>query len=237
ATDGDLAIATITRYPDAHGDIVARLETVLGPADDPRVETDAIILKHDLPRGFPAAVEDEAARTAAAVAITYDTDVLPPPARASRPWRDSPASAARIDLRALPLVTIDGENARDFDDAVAVLDGVDGGTRLLVAIADVAAYVVRDGALDREARARGTSVYFPDRVIPMLPEALSNGACSLNPGADRLVQAVLLDCDRHGAVVGAAFFPGVIRSRARLTYTAVREIVADRDAATRRRHA
>src|SRR6185503_6449763 len=105
------------------------------------------------------------------------------------------------------------------------------------AIADVTAYVPRGGALDREARARGTSVYFPDRVIPMLPEALSNGICSLNPDVDRLVQAVLLDCDRRGRVLGAAFFPGVICSRARLTYTEVRQIVADDDLATRRKYA
>jgi ribonuclease R len=118
-----------------------------------------------------------------------------------------------------------------------VLDGPAGGTRLLVAIADVSAYVPRGSALDREARARGTSVYFPDRVLPMLPEALSNGICSLNPGVDRLVQAVLIDCDRHGEVLGATFFPGVMRSRARLTYTAVRQIVVDGDLTVRREHA
>ena len=165
------------------------------------------------------------------------TATLPEPARAHRPWHESPALPARLDLRALPLVTIDGENARDFDDAVTVLDGPAGGTRLLVAIADVTAYVPRGSAIDREARLRGTSVYFPDRVIPMLPEELSNGICSLNPNVDRLVRAVLLDCNRHGQVLGAAFFPGVIRSRARLTYTEVRQIVADGDLATRRRYA
>ncbi len=255
--DGDMVVAEITVYPDAHHDIEARIAAVLGPARDPRVETEAVIYEHDLPQEFPEAVRREAERVPRAV--TFDgttrgtladrptmpvagtpsasTADLPPPPSGTRAWRDTVALTARLDLRALPLVTIDGENARDFDDAVAVLDGASGGVRLLVAIADVAAYVARGSALDREARARGTSVYFPDRVIPMLPEELSNGICSLNPDADRLVQAVLLDLGARGDVLGAAVFPGVMRSRARLTYTEVREIVADRDLATRRRHA
>jgi ribonuclease R len=265
ATDGDMVVAGITRYPSAYEDIEARVEVVLGPANDPRVETEAIVVKHDLPREFPDAVRREAARVPRAVDCQAVLDPTPTPrhevacapsretvldpalgpplaavpdaARARRPWHESPALAARLDLRAVPLVTIDGENARDFDDAVAIFDGPAGGTRLLVAIADVAAYVQRGSAIDREARARGTSVYFPDRVIPMLPEELSNGICSLNPGTNRLVRAVLLDCDRHGQVLGAAFFPGVIRSRARLTYTEVRQIIADGDLPTRRLYA
>jgi len=265
AADGDLVVAGITRYPSAHEDIEARVEIVLGPATDPRVETEGVVVKHDLPREFPDAVRREAARvprevhceTVLEAALTPRHEVarapgretsleprlgpppaiLPEPARARRPWHESPALATRLDLRAVPLVTIDGENARDFDDAVAILDGPAGGTRLLVAIADVAAYVPRGSAIDCEARARGTSVYFPDRVIPMLPEELSNGICSLNPDTDRLARAVLLDCDRHGQILGAAFFPGVIRSRARLTYTEVRQIVADGDLPTRRRYA
>jgi len=249
ATDGDMVVAGITRYPSAYEDIEARVEVVLGPATDPRVETDAVVVKHDLPRDFAEAVRREAARVPREVQCETvleptpgprretATATLPEPARAHRPWHESPALPARLDLRALPLVTIDGENARDFDDAVTVLDGPAGGTRLLVAIADVTAYVPRGSAIDREARLRGTSVYFPDRVIPMLPEELSNGICSLNPDVDRLVRAVLLDCNRHGQVLGAAFFPGVIRSRARLTYTEVRQIVADGDLATRRRYA
>ena len=266
ATEGDLVVAAITRYPGAYEDIEARVSQVLGPASDPRVETDAVLYKHDLPREFPEAVRREAARVARPVdptavlaepvrgaraaeaaggvppagAATVRGRApgagLPEPPHARRPWHESVALAARVDLRALPLVTIDGENARDFDDAVAVLDGAAGGTRLLVAIADVAAYVARGGALDVEARARGTSVYFPDRVIPMLPEELSNDVCSLNPGVDRLVQAVLLDFDRRGTLLGAAFFPGVITSRARLTYTEVRQIVADGDLSIRRRY-
>ena len=240
ADDGDMVEAAITQYPGPYHDLEARVETVLGPASDPRVETEAVIRRLELPTEFPRDVLTEAARTPSTIdAATIGglvTD-LPAPATSRRPWHDSVTVRERLDLRDLPLVTIDGETARDFDDAVAVLPGPAGGTRLLVAIADVSAYVPRGSALDREARARGTSVYFPDRVLPMLPEALSNGICSLNPGVDRLVQAVLLDCDRDGQVLGAAFFPGVMRSRARLTYTLVRRIVVDGDLAARREHA
>jgi len=240
AVDGDMVIATITEYPAAYHDLEARVESVLGPASDPRVETEAVIRRLELPSEFPAAVLAEAAKIAPTLDLaalgTLSTE-LPPPATARRPWHESPALQERIDLRMQPLVTIDGETARDFDDAVAVLPGPAGGTRLLVAIADVSAYVPRGSALDLEARARGTSVYFPDRVLPMLPEALSNGICSLNPGVDRLVQAALIDCDARGEVLGAAFFPGVMRSRARLTYTLVRQIVVDGDLAARREHA
>jgi ribonuclease R len=239
-----MVVAEITRNPGPYEDIAARVTTDLGPATDPRVEIEGIIHGHDLPRTFPARVEQEAAAVPAAVPLAglrlvaaADPAGLPAPPTAKRRWHASPATATRVDLRTLPLVTIDGESARDFDDAVALLDGPAGGTRLLVAIADVGAYVPRGSALDAEARARGTSVYFPDRVLPMLPEALSNGICSLNPGVDRLVQAVLIDCDHTGAVLGAAFFPGLMQSRARLTYTAGREIVVDRVVATRQQHA
>ena len=237
ARDGEMVSALITRYPDLRDDLEARVTTVLGDASDPRVETDAVIHAHGLPLEFPAAVLREAERVARDVTRPVDTGGLPPPASGPRPWRESWVSGERVDLRDVALVTIDGETARDFDDAVAILDGGGGRTRLLVAIADVGAYVRRGGVLDQEARARGTSVYFPDRVIPMLPEALSNGICSLEPGQDRLVQAALLDCDPSGRVIGAAFFPGLMRSRARLTYTEVRQIVADGDLPTRRRHA
>ncbi len=237
ARDGDMVSAAITAYPGPHEDLEARVVTVLGDASDPRVETDAVIHAHGLPLAFPPEVLREAESVVRQVARPSRHGALPPVTGAPRPWRESWISSERLDLRDLSLVTIDGETARDFDDAVAVLDGGDGRTRLLVAIADVAAYVRRGSALDLEARARGTSVYFPDRVIPMLPEALSNGICSLEPGQDRLVQAALLDCDPSGHVVGAAFFPGVMRSRARLTYTEVRQIVADDDLPTRRRHA
>ncbi|MGH8161697.1 MAG: ribonuclease R, partial [Gammaproteobacteria bacterium] len=136
--------------------------------------------------------------------------------------------AGREDLRDLPLVTIDGEDARDFDDALYCRrEGK--GFRLYVAIADVSYYVAPDAALDREAERRGNSVYFPDRVIPMLPEALSNGLCSLNPEVDRLCMAAELSVGANGNVERCRFYPAVMHSRARLTYTEVAAIVVDGD--------
>jgi ribonuclease R len=212
ARDGELVVGEIVRFPTRRDDAEARVVAVLGDPADPRVETEAVIHAHGLPTEFSAEVEAAARRVPQAV----------PPA----------ALAGRLDLRALPIVTIDGENARDFDDAILVERAGDG-YRLTVAVADVAAYVKADGPLDREARARGTSVYFPDRVIPMLPEALSNGICSLRPGEDRLVKVVRLDVGPKGTVRAAHFADGVIRSAARLTYTQVRQALVDRDAAVR----
>src|SRR5205814_2679360 len=128
----------------------------------------------------------------------------------------------RRDLRALPLVTIDGEDARDFDDAVHV-SRVGSGYRLVVAIADVAHYVKPGGALDREALRRGTSVYFPGMVLPMLPERLSNGICSLNPDVDRLCMVCDLALDSEGRPLQSEIYEAVMRSHARLTYTKVAE--------------
>ena len=206
AGDGELVVARIVRFPDAHRPGEAEVVTVLGPADDPQAETAAVIHAHGLPLGFPPEVEAAASRLPASV----------------RPED----CAERLDLRALPLVTIDGENARDFDDAIHVARLGDS-FRLTVAVADVAHYVPAGGPIDREARARGTSVYFPDRVIPMLPERLSNGICSLTPGEDRLCIAVSLEIDSRGHVRRAAFAPAVMRSAARLTYTRVREALVD----------
>jgi ribonuclease R len=137
--------------------------------------------------------------------------------------------SARTDLRGLPIVTIDGENARDFDDAVYVRKQGEN-YELYVSIADVAHYVVGETALDQEAYARGTSVYFPDRAIPMLPEALSNGICSLNPNEDRLTKTVCIEFSPRGEVSRTRFFNSVIRSHKRMTYTNVRRILVDRDA-------
>jgi ribonuclease R len=135
------------------------------------------------------------------------------------------------------MVTIDGENARDFDDAVAIEQLSGGAARLTVAVADVSAYVHAGGALDREAAGRGTSVYFPDRVIPMLPEALSNGICSIEPGVDRLAKAVRLDFSVRGKPGRVSFADAVIRSVARLTYTDVTRVLVDRDPEIRTRYA
>jgi len=213
-SDGDMVVAELVRYPGAESDAEAAVTGVLGPAADPRVETEAVIHAHGLPLEFPADVRVAARRVPASV-----------PAE---------ALTGRVDLRNQPIVTIDGENARDFDDAVLVeRDGR--GWRLTVAVADVAHYVPAGSPIDLEARARGTSVYFPDRVIPMLPEELSNGICSLVPGEDRLVKVVRLALDARGRVTGAQFADGVIRSAARLTYTEVRQALVDRDSEVRAR--
>jgi ribonuclease R len=146
------------------------------------------------------------------------------------------AKEGRVDLRQLPLVTIDGEDARDFDDAV-FCSATPKGWRLLVSIADVSSYVRPGTALDEEARNRGNSVYFPDRVIPMLPEVLSNGLCSLNPHVDRLCMTCELIVDREGKVLRSRFFEGVMRSQARLTYTQVAAMLVDRDPTLREKYA
>ena len=213
AGDGDMVVAEITRYPTATANAEARVVRALGPASDPRVETLAVIHTHGLPLEFPPEVATAARRIPQTV-----------PAH---------ALAGRLDLRGLPIVTIDGEDARDFDDAILV-EPLPGGFLLTVAVADVAYYVPAGSALDLEARARGTSVYFPDRVVPMLPEELSNGICSLRPGEDRLAKTVRLEFDGKGRLLGAAFHDAVIRSAARLTYTKVRQVLADRDPVVRR---
>jgi ribonuclease R len=208
AGDGDMVVAEIVRYPGPASDAEARVSRALGPAADPRVETDAVIAAHDLPLEFPPDVVAAARRVPATV----------------------PAAAltGRLDLRDLPIVTIDGENARDFDDAVLV-EATEHGFRLTVAVADVAHYVRAGSPLDLEAQARGTSVYFPDRVLPMLPEELSNGICSLKPDEDRLAKMVRIELDARGRATGAMFHDAVIRSAARLTYTEVRRALVDRD--------
>jgi ribonuclease R len=212
ARDGDMVVAELVRWPGIATEAEARVTIVLGPATDPRVETDAVIHAHGLPLDFPPDVAAAARRLPAAV---------------------GPGQAAgRLDLRALPIVTIDGENARDFDDAILV-ERRGAGWRLTVAVADVAAYVPAGGPLDAEARARGTSVYFPDRVVPMLPEQLSNGIASLRPGEDRLAKAVRIDFDRDGVPNATRFDDAVIRSAARLTYTQVRQALADHDPTVR----
>jgi ribonuclease R len=212
ARDGDMVVAELVRWPGIASEAEARVTRVLGPATDPRVETDAVIHAHGLPLDFPPDAAAAARRLPATVG--------------------SAQAADRLDLRAAPIVTIDGENARDFDDAILV-ERHGAGWRLTVAVADVAAYVPAGGPLDVEARARGTSVYFPDRVVPMLPEELSNGIASLRPGEDRLAKVVRIDFDRRAVPHATRFDDAVIRSAARLTYTQVRQALADRDPAVR----
>lgn len=179
----------------------ARIVERLGALDAPRAISLIAIHTHGIPTLFSAEALEEAARA------------------------EVPALGARADLRRIPLVTIDGADARDFDDAVWAEADPDpknpGGFRILVAIADVAHYVRPGGALDRAAEERGNSAYFPDRVVPMLPEALSNGLCSLKPGEDRACLAVEIALDREGNRLGHRFMRGLMRSAARLTYEAV----------------
>ncbi len=209
AQDREVVVAEITAYPTAVSGIAGRIIEVLGQADDPEVEVQLIIRKYDLPNIFPPAVLVEAQAVAPEVAVT---DLQ-----------------GRTDLRNRLTVTIDGETAKDFDDAVAVQQESDGTIRLWVSIADVSHYVKLGSPLDQEAYLRGTSVYFPDRCIPMLPEELSNGICSLNPQVDRLTMTAEMLFDRAGELQQTNFYPSVIRSAARLTYTIVRKILVDHE--------
>jgi ribonuclease R len=214
ASAGQMVTVEITRPPTATRNPVGRVLEVLGRLTDPGVDLKVVVAKYGLPDAFPKGVEEEAARVACPV---------------------SPAEAAgRTDFRGWLTVTIDPETARDHDDAVGIERREDGGSRLAVHIADVAHYVREGGPLDQEAYLRGTSVYFPDRVVPMLPHALSSDVCSLVEGRDRLTQSVLIDLDARGRVRKTAFHDGVIRSAARLSYQEAQAIV-DGDAGARGR--
>ena len=208
--DGQVAAVEMTRYGGGYTPPEARLQRLLGSPDDPEVQAQAVIFRYGWPEDFPEEALREAGRHAVA---------------------GVPASpAGRRDLRALTTFTVDGETARDFDDAVGIERIADDRFRLYVSIADVAHYVPRDSALDGEAYARGTSVYFPDRALPMLPPALSTGICSLKPEVDRLTRTALLEIDDKGVVERVEIFPSVIRSSARLTYSEVGRMLVDRDA-------
>lgn len=209
ACDGQVVLAQITSYPTQVAGLEGRITEVLGNANDPEVEVLTVIKKYDLPHIFGEDVLAEAARQPQQV--------------------DPEAGAGRTDLRGRLTVTIDGETARDFDDAVSVAREGER-IRLWVSIADVSHYVREGSKLDTEAYLRGTSVYFPDRCIPMLPEALSNGICSLNPEVDRLTMTAEMLFDAGGVMVDSSFYTSVIRSAARLTYTTVKRILVDRDA-------
>ena len=204
----------ITNYPRPAALPRGRVIEVLGRRDEFGVDVEIMIRKFHLPHRFPADVLAEASAAPQYI-----------------PERDR---EARRDFRGLPIVTIDGETAKDFDDAVYVERLAWGNYLLHVHIADVAHYVRPGSALDREARLRGTSVYFPDRAVPMLPLELSNGICSLNPHVDRLVMSALLEIDPEGRLVEYELLPGIIRSAERMTYTAVRDILAGEPAACQR---
>jgi ribonuclease R len=217
ASDGQVVQVEITVFPDAEHLAEGQVTQVLGDAGEPEVEAKAIALQHGIPVEFPRQVLAQARKVPDQVGPTDLED--------------------RRDLRDLPFVTIDGETARDFDDAVCSETLDDGSYRLWVAIADVSHYVREGSVLDQEAFARGTSTYFPDRVFPMLPERLSNGICSLNPNVERLAMVAELGFSRGGRRQSAEFYPAVIRSRHRLTYTLVAEVLRDPDCEAAGRYA
>jgi ribonuclease R len=203
--DGAVVNVEITRFPKGGLAPSGRVIEILGRPGEIGVDVEIIIRKHHLPHIFPDEVQAEARATQQRVS---EADI-----------------AGRRDFRHLPIVTIDGETARDFDDAVYVAALPNGHYELQVHIADVAHYVKRGSALDREARLRGTSVYFPNRAVPMLPEELSNGICSLNPKVDRLVMSAVMELDGAAKLLHADFFQGVIRSVERMTYTNVNKVI------------
>jgi len=206
--EGQVIAAEIVHYGTALRRPEAKFVELLGDPDNPEVQSEAIIFRY----GLPSAFSPEAQRQADACPRTIDPDAI----------------VSRTDLRWLPTVTIDGEQARDFDDSVSVQKKNDL-YHLYVSIADVAHYIKPETPLDQDAYERGTSVYFPDRAIPMLPEALSNGICSLNPDVDRLTKTVLLEINPKSEVVKAEFFSAAIRSRKRLTYTQIARVLVDKD--------
>ncbi|MGH9488834.1 MAG: ribonuclease R [Terriglobales bacterium] len=203
--DGQIVDVELTSFATAASSAQGRILELLGRRDDFGVDVEIVIRKHYLPHRFP----EVALRQAAAVPQAIPQAAL----------------LGRRDFRALPIVTIDGETARDFDDAVLVCRQ-DGGFQLQVHIADVAHYVTPGSAIDEEARRRGTSVYFPDRAVPMLPLELSTGLCSLRPGEDRLTLSCLMEIDAQGRILSHEIVPGVIRSAARMTYAQVNAILS-----------
>jgi ribonuclease R len=205
----------ITDWPTATQNPRGRVVEIVGYEDDFGADVEIMIRKHHLPHRFPPAVLAEA----------QDAEPILPASEVNK----------RRDFRALPIVTIDGETARDFDDAVIVQHLENGNFELQVHIADVAHYVTPDSALDQEARLRGTSVYFPDRAVPMLPLELSTDICSLRPQVDRQVMSCVMEIDHHGEILNYALSEGMIRSAERMTYTDV-NLVLQGDAGARERY-
>ncbi|WP_291510658.1 ribonuclease R [Acidithiobacillus sp.] len=213
---GQIVILEITKYPDGRNLPEGRVVEILGEHMAPGMEVEIAVRSYGLPFQWPPEVEAESARF--------------------QPEVPEAMKEGRRDLRDLPLVTIDGADAKDFDDAVYAEARNEGGFRLFVAIADVATYVRPGSALDQEARKRGNSVYFPRRVIPMLPEVLSNGLCSLNPMVDRLCMVCEMELDGQGNLERFRFARALMRSRRRFTYDEVAAILAGDEALRAREH-
>ena len=212
--EGVVVDVEITDWPTPTQNPRGRVIEILGREDDFGVDVEITVRKFHLPHHFPAATLEEAQNIPAVIPVQE--------------------IRRRHDFRNLPIVTIDGETARDFDDAVTVSKLANGNFELQVHIADVAQYVTPDSALDQEARLRGTSVYFPDRAVPMLPLELSTDICSLRPQVERLVLSCVMQIDPHGEIVGYELSEGVIRSAERMTYTSVNAVLEGDDAARER---
>jgi ribonuclease R len=209
ASPAEMVVVELTRWPTSTRGAIGRVAEVLGNIDAPGVDTEIIIRKYGIPDTHPQDAVTEALRLGRSVS---ERDVR-----------------GRTDFRSVPTVTIDGEHARDFDDAITIERLPNGHFWLGVHIADVSHYVQEGSALDREAYTRGTSVYFPERAVHMFPAELATGLCSLNPHVDRLVQSCLMEVDRRGRVTRSEFHDGVINSDERMTYTAVNAILTDHD--------
>ncbi|WP_413694067.1 ribonuclease R [Psychromonas sp. KJ10-2] len=205
ARHGQIVVVEIVQRPKARFLATGKITEVLGQDMEPGMEVEIALRTHDIPHEWPAGLDKE---------IEHYGEFVP-----------EEAKKGRVDLRDLPLVTIDGEDARDFDDAVFCQKEPNGGWRLWVAIADVSYYVRKDTILDKEAVNRGNSVYFPDQVIPMLPEVLSNGLCSLNPKVDRLCMVSEMVISKDGHLTDYKFYEAVMNSHARFTYTKVASIL------------
>ena len=205
ARDGDFVVAELVDYPDRQRKAIGRIKEVLGDISAPGLEIEIAIRSFDLPHVWPKSVSKEA--NSIPKEVTEEE------------------SESRFDLRDIPFVTIDGEDAKDFDDAVFARQNKGGDWTLYVAIADVSHYVKVSSPIDQEAMSRGTSVYFPGHVIPMLPELLSNGLCSLNENVDRLSLVCEMEISKLGDIIDYCFYDAVIHSHARMTYTEVANIL------------
>ncbi len=217
AASGDKVVLEITRWPDRRRSPEGKVINIIGPKDQPGTDIESIIWKYGLPREFPKPVWHEVGK-------------IPMQVTAEQ-------VEGRRDLRGLMMVTIDGEDAKDLDDAVSLEILANGNFHLGVHIADVGSYVPAGSALDKEAYKRGTSVYLVDRAIPMLPPELSNGICSLNPQVDRLAVSVLMEIDKRGQVVNREIHESVIHINERMTYNGVKKILVDKDPELRQRYA
>ena len=207
ASPGQIVVVDILEPPTRNSLPVGFVSEVLGEHLDPGIEIDMAIRNYGIPFKWSGEVDSETAKIPSE--ITY--------------------CDSRVDIRSIPLITIDGEDARDFDDAVFCQPKPKGGWELIVAIADVSHYVTVGSELDKEAFSRGNSVYFPNHVVPMLPEKLSNGLCSLNPAEDRFCMVCEMQISEQGDITGYQFYEGIMHSHARMTYTQVAQMIADQD--------